>query len=385
MTPKYHTNMMVAIFNQPKMLLKTLLFFSAVLATVHHTNAATDKIICFFASWAGYRNGDGSFKPTNIDPSLCTHVNYAFLGVNADGTLKILDSWNEVDLGGLQNVEALKSQNPDLKVLVSIGGWNAGNAILNGVAASSVLRASLIQSCIAFFNQWGYDGIDIDWEYPVNSDKANFVKLLQEMRTAFDASGYLITVTTSSTPLSSYDVPAISDTVDLINLMTYDFHTAGETVTGLNSPLYGSSSINSSVVAWLDAGVDASKLTISVPFYGHSYSLASESNHEVGAPATTGIGGPYTQSPGVLGYNEICEFYDDWTRVWVDDAQVPYKYDGSNWVSYDDAESIGLKTKFAVDNGLAGVAVWSIDTDDFLSTCGVHDPLLQAIKDNLSA
>jgi chitinase len=93
--------------------------------------------------------------------------------------------------------------------------------------------------------------------------------------------------------------------VDLINLMTYDFHTAGETVTGLNSPLYGSSSINSSVVAWLDAGVDASKLTISVPFYGHSYSLASESNHEVGAPATTGIGGPYTQSPGVLGYNEV--------------------------------------------------------------------------------
>ena len=61
--------------------------------------------------------------------------------------------------------------NPNLKVLVSIGGWNAGNAILNGVAASSTLRANLIASCISFFQQWGYDGIDIDWEYPVNSDK----------------------------------------------------------------------------------------------------------------------------------------------------------------------------------------------------------------------
>ncbi|XP_063919541.1 acidic mammalian chitinase-like [Zophobas morio] len=366
------------------MIFKLLLVFSAVLISAHQTSAATDKIICFFASWAGYRNGDGSFKPNNIDPNLCTHVFYAFLGVDTDGSLKILDSWNEIDLGGLQNVESLKSVNPNLKVLVSIGGWNAGNAILNGVAASSTLRANLIASCISFFQQWGYDGIDIDWEYPVNSDKANFVKLLQEMRTAFDANNYLISVTVSATPLSSYDVPQITAVADLINIMSYDYHVAGQGgVTGHNAPLYGPESVNTSVHAWLDAGADSAKLSLSVPFYGHSFTLADETKHGIGDSATTGIGGPLTQSPGVLGYNEICEYYNDWTRVWDDEAQVPYSYDSFNWASFDDPESIGIKAKYAADNGLAGVAIWSIDTDDFHGSCGTVDVLLQAIKNNI--
>lgn len=128
-------------------------------------------MVCYFASWARYRPNGGAFVPENIDPQICTHVNYAFLGVNPDGSLKILDSWSEIDLGGLAHVESLKYANPDLKVLISIGGWNAGNEFLNGIAASSQLRANLIASCISFLEEWGYDGIDIDWQYPKDSDK----------------------------------------------------------------------------------------------------------------------------------------------------------------------------------------------------------------------
>ncbi|XP_044265666.1 acidic mammalian chitinase-like [Tribolium madens] len=364
------------------MFLKLCLLASALLISTHQTEAKTDKVLCFFASWAGYRNGDGSFKPQDINPNICTHVHYAFLGVNPDGTLKILDSWNEVDLHGLENVANLKSVNPELKVLISIGGWNAGNGILNGIVASSTLRTSLINSCLSFFSQWGYDGIDIDWEYPVNADKANFVKLLQEMKEAF-GSRYVLSVTVAANPLSSYDIPEIDKVVDFINIMSYDYHTADQPQTGLNAPLYGSESVDTSVQSWLSGGASASKVTLSVPFYGHSWSLQSASNHDVGAPATTGIAGPFTQSPGVLGFNEICSYYSDWTRVWVDEAQVPYRYDGSNWVSYDDEESIGLKAKYAKDNGLAGVAVWSLDTDDFHGSCGTKDALLKAIKDNI--
>jgi chitinase len=124
------------------MFLKTVLLITAVLASTHSTYAETDKVVCYFASWARYRPNGGAFVPENIDPRICTHVNYAFLGVNPDGSLKILDSWSEIDLGGLAHVESLKYANPDLKVLVSIGGWNAGNEFLNGLAASSQLRAN---------------------------------------------------------------------------------------------------------------------------------------------------------------------------------------------------------------------------------------------------
>lgn len=90
--------------------------------------------------------------------------------------------------------------------------------------------------------------------------------------------------------------------------MSYDYHTAGETTTGLNAPLYGGSlSVNYSVSSWLAGGASPSKVTLSVPFYGHSWTLSSESNHDVGAPGTTGIAGPFTQSPGVLGFNEVSQ------------------------------------------------------------------------------
>lgn len=90
--------------------------------------------------------------------------------------------------------------------------------------------------------------------------------------------------------------------------MTYDLHTTVDGFTGFNSPLYGDTSVNASVTAWLAAGMAASKLTLSVPFYGHSYSLADETKHDVGDSAAIGIGGPYTQSPGTLGYNEVGTF-----------------------------------------------------------------------------
>lgn len=157
-----------------------------------------------------YRGGAGAFKPEYINADLCTHVYYAFLGVGADGSLALLDSWNDIDLGGLQKVKNLKGQNPDIKVLLSIGGWNAGNAILNGVAASTKLRANLISSSLSYFKNYGFDGLDIDWEYPADSDKSNFVKLLQEMRAAFDEGGYLISVTASAAPRTSYNIPEIS-------------------------------------------------------------------------------------------------------------------------------------------------------------------------------
>jgi chitinase len=83
---------------------------------------------------------------------------------------------NEIFLGNFAGVEALKEINPDLKTIISIGGWNAGNAILSPIAASAELRANLIASCFEFFDQYGFNGLDIDWEYPEAKDKVKFLK-----------------------------------------------------------------------------------------------------------------------------------------------------------------------------------------------------------------
>ncbi len=97
--------------------------------------------------------------------------------------------------------------------------------------------------------------------------------------------------------------------------------------------------------------------------------------------------GPYTREDGFLGYNEICEELMEtdesktWTVEWEDDHMAPFMYKGLKWVSYDNMESIRIKSEFAYDNRLAGVMTWSIDTDDFSGKCGGPTfPLLRTIN-----
>ncbi|RZB84937.1 Glyco hydro 18 domain containing protein [Asbolus verrucosus] len=291
--------------------------FSVFCLVFRYTYGATDTVVCYYANWAIYRPDKGVFHASDIDPNLCTIINYAFMGVYPNGTLQILDAWGDIELGNIAGVQALKEINPNLKTIISIGGWNAGNAILSPIAVSPELRANLIASSLEFFDLYGFDGLDIDWEYPEAKDKENFVTLLNELKTAFQPGGYLLTIAVSAIPIDdAYDIPQMSANVDLINLMTYDFHIAGGGITGENSPLYwgGADSpwqkefenCNSTVVNWVDRGADPTKLTIGVPFYGHTFQLADPSNHGLGAPASdAGMSGPYTKGYGIMGFNEV--------------------------------------------------------------------------------
>jgi chitinase len=378
-----------------KMFPKYLILLLGLCFLVHYCHAATDKVICYYANWAIYRPDKGVFHAEDIDASICTHINYAFLGVFPNGSLQIIDEWGDIEKGNFAGVEALKEINPDLKTIISIGGWNAGNAILSPIAASAELRANLIASCFEFFDQYGFNGLDIDWEYPEAKDKENFVTLLKELKTAFQPGGYILTIAVSAIPIDdAYDIPGMSENVDVINLMTYDFHIPGGGIAAENSPLYWGDSdsawqkeyenVNSTVVNWLNEGADPAKLTIGLAFYGHTFQLADPNEHDLGAPVVdAGMSGPYTKGYGIMGYNEVCELTSDWERKFDDQQKVPYKYKGDQWIGYDDDESIALKVQFAKDHNLAGVMVWTVDMDDFLGYCGTKNQLLNAIKDNL--
>lgn len=121
-----------------------------------------DTVFCYYGSWATYRQ----YNIENIDVTHCSHITYSFIGLNADGTVRILDDWADIGLRGLSRFVALRKRNPKLKVLVAMGGWNEGSATYSDVFSDGKTRARLVESVHSFLVQWGFDGFDLDWEYP---------------------------------------------------------------------------------------------------------------------------------------------------------------------------------------------------------------------------
>lgn len=319
-------------------------------------------------------------------------MGYAFFGVEEDGSIRILDKYLDIDLANIKKVDDLKKINPNLKTMASIGGWNEGSEKYSFIANDAKKRRNFIESALAFLKKYNFNGIDLDWEYPGKrnsnnlKDKENFVKWLKELKEALSKGNYILSVAVGAVKITAsiaYDIPKLSEQVDIINLMTYDFHGSWDHTTGENSPLYDTQSelsVDSAVSYWIESGAPPSKLVLGLPLYGRSFTLADTNHFGLNAP-TYGPGepGPFTGAAGFLGYNEIC--MKNWTEI-VDPVQrVPYAYKGNQWVGYDNERSIEEKVSYAKNKKLGGVMVWSIETDDFRGSCGQRKyPLLRKIN-----
>ena len=142
------------------------------------------QVVCYYGSWAKYRPGDGLFVVSDIDPTICTHLVYAFAGLtNNEITMPDLPN----DDTSFKELVALKNVNPNLKVTIAIGGWNEGSERFSTMVSTSTNRATFIQSVVAFIQAYNCDGLDLDWEYPtqrggVPEDKENFAMLTAELK-----------------------------------------------------------------------------------------------------------------------------------------------------------------------------------------------------------
>ncbi|XP_055636577.1 probable chitinase 10 [Toxorhynchites rutilus septentrionalis] len=366
------------------------------------------NMICYFTNWAWYRKGYGKYTPDHIRTDLCTHIVYGFAVLDYSTlTIKTHDSWADIDNKFYTRVVAAKEKGA--KVTLAIGGWNdsAGDKY-SRLVRSAAARARFIQHVVGFLEKYGFDGLDLDWEYPVcwqvdckkgyPDEKEGFASLVRELSAEFKPRGWLLSaaVSPSKTVIDAgYDVPVLAKYFDWIAVMTYDYHGQWDKQTGHVAPLYYHPqdeidffNANYTINYWIQNGAPSRKLVMGMPLYGQSFTLADPKNNGLNAKAPgPGQAGEFTRAAGFIAYYEICDRIQNkgWTVV-QDELQRmgPYAYKGNQWVSFDDKESLLRKVQYIRAMNLGGGMIWALDLDDFKNRCGQgHHPLLTAIRNGL--
>ncbi|KAJ8953132.1 hypothetical protein NQ318_017159 [Aromia moschata] len=346
-------------------------------------------VVCYWGTWSVYREDIGHFTTNDIDPSLCTTIVYSFAGLGLNFEITNLDSWTDIDLGGFSNLTSLKEDYPCLKTTLAVGGWNEGSIKYSVMAYTEEGRKTFADSVLKFITYYGFDGIDLDWEYPttrggIPEDMQNFASLVETIKQTISPWNLTLTIAVpidTSLIGSAYDIPSVKDTVDHVHLMTYDYSLPSTAlVTGLSAPL---SAIKETVSAWLEAGIPPEKLILGIPAYARTYTLVDDDHHDVGDPVTGAAeAGEYTQEAGFLAYYELQQILQDefqkMTAVQTDDTN--YAYGNEEWFTYETETTVRTKTQYALDNGLGGVMLWSIDNDDFQGLYGDKYTLLSTIN-----
>ncbi|MGH8081459.1 MAG: glycosyl hydrolase family 18 protein, partial [Lysobacter sp.] len=401
--------------------------------------------IGYFAQWGIYgRNYQVKNIETSGSAAKLTHINYAFGNVRnnrcevgltipsdpntgaggdafadysksfaADASVSgTADTWDQPLRGNWNQLKQLKAKHPGLKVLISLGGWTWSRGFPSAARAEN--RQAFVASCVDAYIKGNlpvtdgaggagaaagvFDGIDIDWEYPVvcgidcpaanrPEDNANYTALLAEFRRQLDAvrPGLLLTVAVGAgiDKIRVTNPGAYHQSLDYINVMTYDFHGGWEAQTNHHSALNASPNdpstgdvklynSNDAIQAFLSRGVPASKINIGIGFYGRGWTNVPNVNNGL---YQSGSAAPGTYEAGIEDYKVLKNVAG---TVYTDsNAQATWKYNGTTFWSYDTPALIGQKMQYAKTQGLGGAFFWEFSGDD------AQGSLATAINDGL--
>ncbi|MFD2570762.1 glycoside hydrolase family 18 protein [Spirosoma soli] len=307
-----------------------------------------------------------------------THINYAFVDIkNNRAWLHNLAT----DSTNFRRLNELKQRNPDLKILISIGGW-AWSENFSDAVFSDTARTAFAASAVDIVRQYQLDGIDIDWEYPGMKgednvfrpeDKQNFTLLFKALREQLNGlkqqtgKNYLVTTAMPGFPeiFTHTDMAQAHPYLDYVNVMTYDHYTGGP-LAGHHTNLYPSGKVDNeqsgdrAVKLYKQAGVPVNKLILGIAFYGRAWQLQNDNpNRQPRTIAKVERGGGYTFIKDSLLTNPA------YKRHWDRKAKAPYLYNATlkRFVSYDDEESVKAKCRYVQRRGLAGVMFWEYFSD----------------------
>jgi chitinase len=314
-----------------------------------------------------------------------THIIYSFVKLQND-TLMLRDAGQEQTV---MQIVALKKKYPQLKIMVSMGGWS-GCAPCSDLFADAKHRKTFAKTTVALLKKYHLDGIDLDWEYPAiegfpghkyhQSDKRNFSELIRTLRAemgnryllSFAAGGFIKYLD------ESVDWEEVTPMVDFINLMTYDLVGGYATVTGHHTPLYSYRANQESTdkcVSWLmNQNIPANKLIIGGAFYARVWEKVSAENNGL---YQTGV------FKEAVDYNKFHQYFSDssgFVYHWDEKAKAPYQYNAQKklFATFDNERSIEEKAKYVRDLRLGGIMFWELVLDKPQN--GLVDILYQVLK-----
>jgi len=339
------------------------------------------------------------------DYEVTIHDKYAALEKTYPG-----DNWDDEIKGNFGQLMRLKAAQPEIKILPSIGGWTLSDPLFDLDNAQN--RLVFVNSVIEFLTNYPFfDGVDIDWEFPgggganpalgSDTDGATYITLMRDLRSALntltESTGkqYEISSAIGTSPkfIAAVDYQAATQYMDYIFMMTYDYKGAWSSELGHQTNLYASNqtlddslSIEISVNAMLEQGVDAGKLVVGAAKYGRGWKNITGSSD---ANPFDGQGGGAidgTWENGILDYKDIEANYlggkngqgiNGWQYRWDESAQAPYLWHGANkqLISFDDARSTIAKGNFVKQHNLGGVFSWEIDADTGTILNAMHEGL----------
>lgn len=260
---------------------------------------------------------------------------------------------------------------PHIVPVLSVGGWGADG--FSQAAATAEGRAAFVEDALKLMREHGFQGVDIDWEYPGSSDGGiksspddgeNYTLLLQALRnslnalTAEDGIPRILCIALSGSPwlIENLQCGEIGAIVDQVCLMTYDMQmpNLASHHTALFAAYPKALSAAGGVQAYIDAGIPAGKILLGVAFYGHRW--RTKLKEPLYNKATYRDTLAYTQIKKLIDKNPAAVFYDD-------TAQAPYYADGKVFISYDDARSIAQKRAYVLNQGLLGLFAWQYGSD----------------------
>jgi len=382
--------------------------------------------ITYYTSWSALP-AERNFYPSDLDVSQITHINYAFADlcwkkfgstVRAcedpkvplqnryvyDGEMILGDP--EKDFENFQAFESVKAANPHLKLMISVGGWSWSNHFSN-MAKTEETRRAFANSAVDFLREYKFDGLDIDWEYPVEGgeddnargpeDTENFTSLMKTVREALDAAGsedgkyYLLTIASGQGDnfVKNADLANAVTYLDFINIMTYDYSGSWETLGHHNAPLFfdqnhpraASSAPRNHVLGGLlghlNGGVPTHKLIAGVPYYGKGWDDCPPTGQYQTCKGGSAL---KTWEAGVFDFSDLENNYIDkngYKRYWNESAKVPYLYNEQNkvFITYNDKDTMKYTASIVKSLDIAGVMSWDIsgDRNKTLTTQLVHD------------
>jgi chitinase len=306
-------------------------------------------------------------QPRKINFGVYTHLCHAFVVADEDGRVRPNKTCPSRSL-------VADAHRAGVKVLLSLGGWGWDKQFA-AIVSKAEAEDRYVQAVLAMVDEYDYDGIDLDWEYPdTKAEVAGFDRLVRRFRKELDALGrkkgrqLLQTMAASANPgtLKWLSNQLLLDTMDWVNVMTYDYAGDWTPYAGHHSPLFASSkqpgaprSTELTMKYLVDRGMPANRLAVGLPLYGKGFAVS-----EPYAATKKAAGG---QAPRGGNYSSIEKLIREkgWTRRWDDETKNPWAVapDRSAVIGYDDAESLALRTAWAMKQGFRGVFFWQIGGD----------------------